>query len=182
MSCCWAGFYRYLLPEGSGNSGGPNHDQYLLNDWGVCPKCNYVVANMLKNHVHAGCMGATLMKGWCQGAELNKSSTMTHIVNWKSFGIFSPRIFVAMCDYGVTPFMLENYTMDMIKLHCLKMLTDNPEDWPFYRTLIKVGYNAHYDLLKVKVTTGPDRFVFDEHADSDNPIYEKQLTKFMRGV
>ena len=180
MSCCWAGFYRYLLPEKSGNSGDSNSDQYLLNDWGVCPKCKYVVANMLKNHVHSGCMGANLLKGWCQGAELHKSSTMSHIVNWKSLGIFSPRIFVAMCDYGVTPFMLENYSMDMIKLHCLKMLTDKPEEWPFYRVLTKIGYNAHYDLLKVKVTTGHNRLVFDEHADSDQRIYEKRLTRFMR--
>ena len=120
MFCCWAEFYRYFLPEGSGNSRDSNSDQYVLNDWGVGPKCKYGVANMLRNHVHSGCRGANLMKGWCQGAELNKASTMTHIVNWKSFGIFSPRIFVAMCDYGDTPSMLENYTMDMIKTSLFK--------------------------------------------------------------
>ena len=61
------------------------------------------------------------------------------------------------------------------------MLTDNPEEWPFYRILAKIGYNARYDLLKIKVTTGHDRFVFDDmHADSDQ-VCARGVKTFLHG-
>ena len=182
MTCCWAGLLRFLLPVNLENCRNLNSGDYPVNDWGVCQGCKHVVASMLKNHILPCSICADSLKKWCNGADLKETSTMKHIINWKLFGVYSPRIFIAMCDHGITPYMIEHFTMDMLKQHCLRMLEGKPEEWPFYRALADKGcvVQRDYALLKVRVIMEEASLSFDEHADSDHPDHIKRLTKFVR--
>lgn len=182
MLCCWAGLFKTLLPVNLENCRSQNFGEYPINDWGVCPGCRNIVIRMLGNYIQPDCMCVQTIKDWCNGADLKQMSTMTHIVNWKLLGVYSPRIFIAMCDHGITPYMMEHFTIERIQRHCLKMIDGKPENWPFYKMLAKKGPDVQekYDLLKTKVISDEVSLSADQHADSDQRDHIKKLTKFVR--
>lgn len=177
---CWGCVLTKWLPVNTENILKQSLKETPINDWGICLDCGKIPVRIMKNRITKDTIGERFIKSWCDGEALSSNSTLTYIINWKTDRVYSPRIFIGMCDHWITPYMLEHYSLDEIKKHCLEMATKNTEEWEFYKKLN--SYTTDEDMKKlfaVKIIGENVVLEYDENAHSLEPVYAKQLTKLV---
>ena len=149
------------------------------NDWGICEGCHMVVILLLKDRVVPGTLGAKFIMDWCRGYPLNRGSTLCPIVEWKTILRYSPNIFPAMCKFWITPFMLQQYTLEDLKKHCLEMVIGDTSKWAFFKKLDTCAPQNMRSLLTVKKIGSNIPLEFEGHANTLNHEHVKLLTKYV---
>ena len=54
-------------------------------------------------------------------------------MDWKIHQKFNIRVFIALLDWAITPFMLENFTTMELTEHAVRMCTIDHSGWEYFR-------------------------------------------------
>ena len=60
------------------------------------------------------------------------NSTFQYIIDWKINNNLNIRLFIALLDWGITPYMLEEYTLSQLLDHALRICTEDTSEWPYF--------------------------------------------------
>ena len=62
-----------------------------------------------------------------------ENNTFQYIMDWKIHQKFNIRIFIALLDWAITPFMLENFTTMELTEHAVRMCTIDHSGWEYFQ-------------------------------------------------
>ena len=150
-----------------------------INDWGICEGCYILVICLLRDRVLPGTFGARFIIDWCRGFPLNRGSALGPIVEWKTSLRYSPTIFTSMCKFWITPYMLQHYSLEELKKHCLEMVIGDTSKWPFFKKLESCPPQNMRSFLTVKKIGPNTSLEYEEYANSLNLDHVKLLTKYV---
>ena len=62
-----------------------------------------------------------------------ENNTFQYIMDWKIHQKFNIRVFIALLDWAITPFMLENFTTMELTEHAVRMCTIDHSGWEYFQ-------------------------------------------------
>jgi hypothetical protein len=134
------------------------------------------------NPVGSIALGAIAFKGDVPNFT-NSSCTFKYIANWKNNNVYDRKIFPAMAEWAITPYMMENYTLEKLIEHVEILITTNALNLSFFKTL---RYCTGSDQINALAQKNPldswiHRGCFDLDAFLDenglNDVYQQPKMK-----
>ena len=65
--------------------------------------------------------------------EVLKYNTFQYIMDWKTQHKFNIRIFIALLEWAITPYMLENFTTMELTDHAMRICTLDHSEWEYFQ-------------------------------------------------